>query len=67
MAYFEVIVQASVQMLVEADSEKEAQKLAYDDVDFGCAGHKEIQKVRLLKSDAEIEQMRRLADQTSED
>ncbi len=67
MAFYEVTVQASVVMLVEAADENEAAAYAYDDVDFGCAGHKETQPPRLLSTDEDIDRARRHADQISDD
>lgn len=62
--FYEVIVTASVQMLVQAESEDQAGMLAWEEVDFDYAGVKEITSPRLIENEDEVDQLERLEDQT---
>ena len=61
--FYEVIVTASVQILVQASSEEEAVSVAYEEVDFDKASVKDVTSEGELSSEEEIERLERNADQ----
>ena len=61
--FYEVIVTASVQILVQASSEEEAVSVAYEEVDFDNASVKDVTSEGELSSEEEIERLERHADQ----
>ena len=61
--FYEVIVTASVQILVQASSEEEAMSVAWEEVDFDNASVKDVTSEGELSSEEEIERLERNADQ----
>ena len=61
--FYEVIVTASVQILVQASSEEEAVSVACEEVDFDKASVKDVTSEGELSSEEEIERLERNADQ----
>lgn len=63
MPFFSINVLASVAILVEAPNEQEAVDYAFAEADFTTAGHKETDEARELKTQEDIDCVRRHADQ----
>ena len=61
--FYEVVVTASVQMLVQAHDAEQALQIAIEEVDFDRASTVDSTVERELSNDKEVDQMERLADQ----
>lgn len=61
--FYEVVVTASVQMLVQAQDAEQAAQIALEEVDFDNASTVGSDVEREISSEKEIDQIERLADQ----